>query len=146
MGNRHDHLAFDELLRRNGHIEIRENDCDAVHDYMDYGSETHRRDAPVHTDEGIDRWIRDGRNSFWDNILSGTVVGLTVGAIDPVVNVHGHKLSDFKRVALGHLVLDEFWTKYRMNSNSPEKDTDEVMQHAFDAFIRRGLHRARFRH
>jgi len=110
MGNRHDHLRFDDLLRDNGIINLSEYDCDQVHDRMDRdmyshgGPWQHQENDPMHNEEGIKRWIRDGRDSFFDGFLSG----LTFGRKDSM-NVHGHKLSDFLKVCYGHIVLDRYW-------------------------------------
>ena len=104
---------------------------------MDCRSETYSRNNRVHSEEGIDAWIKDGLNSFWDHILSGLTLGDAIS-----VNVWGHKLPHFKRIALGHIVPDEFWTKYDINSDRPGKGADEVIQYAF---VRRGLHTRRYR-
>jgi len=95
MGNRSDHLWFDEILRENGIIKLGEYDCDQVHEKMDIGENGHSRNAPHHSEEGIRRWVNGGHDSFWDSLFG---------------NVWGHRLGDFIRVALGHMILDEYWT------------------------------------
>lgn len=92
MGEGQDHLRFDRLLRDYGIIELDECDCDQVHDRMDgdmfrYGGPwQHQERDPMHCEEGIRRWVRDGRDSFWD----GIIIGFTLG-IFGTINVHGHK-------------------------------------------------------
>lgn len=139
MGRGNDHLRFDELLRDNGIIKLGEFDCDQVHDRMDrdmmsYGGPKHHQDRdPSHREGGIREWIRSGRDSFWDSFAS--ILGFSF---------YDHRMSDFVRVCLGHIVLDEFWAKYDMEGD-PQKTPDEVIELAFSTFQRRGHDTARFK-
>lgn len=129
MGNRDDHLRFDQILRDNGIIRLGEYDCDQVHEKMDYGEGSHSRNTPHHTEEGIREWVSSGHGSFWDSLFG---------------NAWGHQYGDFIRVALGHIVLDEYWTKYTMESN-PDRDRDEIFDMAYRTFVNRGYDTKRFR-
>jgi hypothetical protein len=129
MGNRSDHLTFDEILREKGIIELGEYDCDQVHEKMDLGEGSHSRNSPHHSEEGIRRWVNGGHDSFWDSLFG---------------DAWGHRYGEFIRVALGHIVLDEYWTKYTMNTD-PQRDRDEVFEMAYRTFVNRGYDKARFR-
>ena len=129
MGNRDDHLIFDQILRDNGIIRLGEYDCDQIHEKMDYGEGSHSRNTPHHTEEGIREWVSSGHGSFWDSLFG---------------NAWGHRYGDFIRVALGHIVLDEYWTAYTMESN-PQRDRDEIFDMAYRTFCRRGYDTKRFR-
>jgi len=92
-------LKFDEYLKEHGVITDR--DCSTVHDRMDrgiqvYGSLNHQYADYNHSDSGIRDWIRK-----WAHL----------GNQDT--------LTDYVRVALGHLVLDEVWSqdKLRVKKN-----------------------------
>jgi hypothetical protein len=130
------HLKLDRLLRENRIIEIGDGECDEVHDRMDmdmysYGGPwQHQDDDPHHTERGIRDWIGNGRDSFWDSLLHG---------------VWGHRDCDFVRVALGHMVLDQYWAKYRGDLDSGDKTSDEVVELAFRNFLSRNFDKARSR-
>ena len=130
------HLRFDNLLRDNGIIEIGDNECDEVHDRMDrdmysYGGPWQHQDSdPHHTESGIRDWVRSGRDSFWDSLFHG---------------IWGHRDCDFVRVALGHMVLDQYWAKYREDLESGDRTNDEVIRLAFQHFLSEGYDSARAR-
>jgi len=137
------HLRFDEILRNHGIIELSEYDCDQVHDRMDRdmmrygGSRVHQERDPMHTEEGIREWINHGRDSILDRIRAQFIGRPTL---------YDHRLSDFLRVCLGHIVLDAYWAKYGMyDSDSRERDIDEALDMAFQTYLRRGCKEKRFR-
>ena len=131
-----EHLRFDRILRENGVIELGDRECDEVHDRMDrdvhkYGGPwLHQDRDPHHTEDGIRDWVRSGRDSVWDSLFHG---------------VWGHRDCDFVRVALGHMVLDQYWAKYREDIESGEKTKDEVMELAFRHYCDYGYDSARSR-
>jgi hypothetical protein len=130
------HLRFDSLLRDNGIIEIGDYECDEVHDRMDremrkYGGPWQHQDVdPHHTESGIRDWVRSGRDSVWDSLFHG---------------IWGHRDCDFVRVALGHMVLDQYWAKYRAELESGDRTSGEVIELAFRHFLNEGYDSARSR-
>jgi len=136
---------FDRILRDHSIIELSEHNCDQVHNRMDRdmwnhdGSLHHQERDPYHNEEGIRDWIRHGRDCFWDNVF-------TLLSLGDNTNVGDHVSSDFVRVAFGHIVLDNYWAKYKPELESGEKTSDEVVRRAFDEFCRQGYDSARFRH
>ena len=97
MPTRRVHLKFDEYLREHGVIR-EDTNTDAVHNRMDkdlqvYGHWNHQYEDYYHDVNGIRDWINK-----WSHL----------GYQDT--------LTDYVRVALGHLVLDEMWSKYKFDS------------------------------
>lgn len=114
------HLKFDECLREHG--VIREDaDTDAVHNRMDkdlqvYGHWNHQYEDYYHDVNGIRDWI-----GKWSHL----------GYQDT--------LTDYVRVALGHLVLDEMWSKYKFDSE------EDLMKTAYRSYVQRGFGRCYFK-
>jgi hypothetical protein len=114
------HLKFDEYLREHGVIR-EDTNADAVHNRMDkdlqvYGHWNHQYEDYYHDVNGIRDWI-----SKWFHL----------GFQDT--------LTDYVRVALGHLVLDEMWSKYKFDSE------EELMKTAYRSYAQRGFGRCYFK-
>jgi hypothetical protein len=146
MPGRSMHLRFDEILQNNGIVspDFSKHDREAVHDrmdrdMMDYGGPKYHQDRdPMHNEEGIYDWINHGRGSFWDSIRAQFTGPPTI---------YDLRLSDFLRVCLGHLVLDQYWAKYGMYApDKREKDIDEALKMAFQTYRNRGYRERRFRY
>ena len=144
MENVADHSMFDSILRDHSIIELSEHNCDQVHNRMDRdmrnhdGTSHYQERDPYHNEESIRDWIRHGRDCFWDNVF-------TVLSLGDNTNVGDHASSDFVRVAFGHIVLDHYWVKHKVELESGEKTSDEVVRRAFDEFCRQGYDSMRFR-
>lgn len=113
------HLRFDEYLKEHGIIHGYAN-ADTVHDRMDrnlavWGPDRREMDF-YHSEEGIREWL--GKFSHF---------------------AYQETLTDYLRVAMGHLVLDD------MASRLPEKNTEELIKSAYRSFIQRGYHRKYFK-
>jgi hypothetical protein len=110
---------FDKYLIDHGVVYDR--DFSKVHDRMDrlvteYGS-AHRMLDEYHTEEGIRYlWLKR-----WQHLA------------------YQETLTDYLRVALGHLVLDD------MTSRHEHENEDELIKSAYRSFIQRGFHRKFFR-
>ena len=136
---------FDRILRDHRIIELSEHGCGQVHSRMDrdtsdHGQSLHHQERdPCHNEESIKAWIKHGRYCFWENII-------TLLSLDDETSVGGHALGDFVRVAFGHIMLDQYWAKYRLELESGEKTSDDVVKLAFDEFCRKGYDSARLRH
>jgi len=114
------HLKFDEYLREHGIICINTM-TDTVHDRMDrdpqvHGHWNHRYEDFYHDLGGIRTWIRK-----WSRLG------------------YQETLTDYVRVALGHLVMDEMWSKYEYESEY------ELIKSAYRSYIQRGFDRRLFR-
>jgi len=113
------HLNFDEYLREHGIITGYAY-ADKVHDRMDrdikkYGP-FHRELDYYHAEIGIRSWLQK-----WQHLA------------------YQETLTDYLRVALGHLVLDEMNSRYEYGSE------EELIKSAYRSFIQRGFHRTFFR-
>lgn len=120
MPTRRVHLKFDEYLREHGVI-CEDTKTEAVHSRMDrdlqkHGHWNHRYEDYYHHPDGIRDWIRK-----WSHLG------------------YQETLTDFVRVALGHLVLDEMWSKYEYENE------DELMKSAYRSYAQRGFNRCHFR-
>jgi hypothetical protein len=119
MPTRRIHQKFDEYLIEHGVIADR--DYSAVHDRMDrdlqvHGHWNHQYEDYYHDVSGIRDWIRK-----WSHLG------------------YQETLTDYVRVCLGHLVLDEMWSKYEFD------DTYELMKTAFRSFTQRRFDKTYFR-
>lgn len=113
------HLKFDGYLKEHG-IITGYTYADKVHDRMDrdlkkYGS-LHRDLDFYHCEEGIREWLQK-----WQHLA------------------YQETLTDYLRVALGHLVLDEMNSRYEFNSD------EELIKSAYRSFIQRGFGRCYFK-
>ena len=119
MPNRETHLEFDEYLKRHGVISDY-TFADSVHRRMDRGIKVfgadHRFIDFYHSEEGIREWLR-GMSHLANQVT----------------------LTDYLRVALGHLVLDD------MASRFPRKNTEELVKSAYRSFIQKGFDRKYFK-
>ncbi|MFP3984464.1 MAG: hypothetical protein ACLFU9_00375 [Candidatus Bathyarchaeia archaeon] len=120
MPTRRVHLKFDEYLREHA-IITGYTYAYKVHDRMDrdakkHGHWFHRETDFYHCEEGIREWLQK-----WQHLA------------------YQETLTDYLRIALGHLVLDE--VAYRF----PHKNEDELIKSAYRSFIQRGLHRKYFK-
>ena len=114
------HLKFDEYLRDHGVIR-EDRKTDAVHQRMDrdlqvFGHWNHQYEDYYHDINGIRDWIRK-----WSHL----------GYQDT--------LTDYVRVALGHLVLDEMWSKYAFESE------EELIKTAYRSYAQRGFGKCYFK-
>lgn len=119
MPDRRVHLKFDEYLIHHGIVNDR--GYNTVHDRMDrdlhrWGHWYHRELSPYHTEEGMRNWLRK-----WCRLA------------------YQDTLTDYLRVALGHLVLDEMWSKYEYENE------DELIESAYRSYAQRGFDRCFFR-
>lgn len=113
------HLRFDEYLKEHGVIHGYAY-ADSVHDRMDrdiavWGPE-HREIDFYHSEKGIREWLRRFSHLAYQETL-----------------------TDYLRVALGHLVSDDMASRYEY------KDDDELMKSAYRSFIQRGFCRKYFK-
>ena len=67
-------------------------------------------------------------------------------SLDDETNVADRTSGDFVRVVFGHIVLDQYWRKYKLELESGEKSSDDVVKMAFDKFLSQGYDSARLRH
>ena len=113
------HLEFDEYLKDhdiiNGYTYT-----NSVHKRMDrntkfFGPE-HREIDFYHSEEGIREWLRGFSHLAYQETL-----------------------TEYLRVALGHLVLDYMDSRYEYENEY------ELMKSAYRSFIQRGYHRKYFR-
>jgi hypothetical protein len=113
------HLKFDEYLKAHSVI-LDFTFAESVHNRMDKGVKKFGADHQLidfyHSEEGIREWLR----------------GMTHLASQ-------YTLTDYLRVALGHLVLDDM--KYRF----PEKKEGELVRAAYRSFVQRGFHQKYFK-
>jgi len=114
------HLKFDEYLREHGVI-CENTNTSAVHERMDrdlqtHGHWNHRYVDYYHDIDGIRAWVKK-----WSHLG------------------YQETLTDFVRVALGHLVLDE------IQSQGKWEDKDDLMKRAYRSFVMRGFDRCYFR-
>ena len=119
MPSRRVHLEFDEYLKDHGIINGYTY-ANTVHKRMDrgiivWGSE-HRDIDFYHSEEGIREWLRGFSHLAYQETL-----------------------TDYLRVALGHLVLDYMASRYEYENEY------ELMKSAYRSFIQRGYHRKYFR-
>ena len=122
MPDRRLHLKFDEYLRNKGIIHGYTYGY-MVHDRMDrnahkIGHWKHREWDYYHSEEGIRDWL--GR---WEHLA------------------YQETLTDYIRIALGHIVLDEIWSRRGYEFESE----DELIKSAYRSFIARGYHRKFYR-
>ena len=119
MPSRKVHLLFDEYLMDKGIVSDR--DYSIVHDRMDrdaqyWGGFLHRELDPYHTAQGVRDWLRK-----WCHLA------------------YQETLTDYLRVALGHLVLDEMDSKYKY------EDEIDLIRSAYRSYAQRGFGRCFFR-
>lgn len=119
MPSRRLHLKFDNYLKE--HDVIYDRDCSVVHDRMDrdlqvFGHWNHQYEDYYHDIGGIREWIKK-----WSHLG------------------YQETLTDYVRVALGHLVLDEMWSKYEFDNE------DELMKSAYRSYAQRGFGYCYFR-
>lgn len=112
-------MKFDDYLKDHGVIYDR--DCSTVHDRMDrdlqvFGHWSHQYEDYYHDIGGIRAWVRK-----WSHLG------------------YQETLTDYVRVALGHLVLDEMW------STREFADEDELMKSAYRSYAQRGFGNCYFR-
>ncbi len=112
-------MKFDEYLKEHGVIADR--DCSAVHERMDrdlqvYGHWNHQYADYYHYENGIRNWIRG-----WSHLANQETA------------------TDYLRVALGHLVLDEIW------SQDKTKSEEELMKSAYRSYAQRRFGNCHFR-
>ena len=113
MPSRSVHVQFDEYLAE--HRIISHWDYSTVHDRMDkdlqiYGHWNHRYEDFYHDIDGIREWIRS-----WSHLA------------------YPETKTDYVRVALGHLVLDE------IKSRQEWEDEYDLIKRAYRSFIARGF-------
>jgi hypothetical protein len=119
LPTRRTHLKFDKYLAEHGIVAYR--DYSVVHDRMDrlirkYGS-AHRMLDEYHREEGIRYlWLKK-----WQHLA------------------YQDTLTDYLRVALGHLVLDDIASRYWYNNEY------ELIKSAYRSYIQRGFDRCFFR-
>lgn len=114
------HLKFDEYLRAHNVI-CEKTVANTVHNRMDRDLQVfwhwnHRYEDFYHDPDGIRTWIRK-----WSHLG------------------YQETLTDYVRVALGHLVLDEMWSKYEYESEY------ELIKSAYRSYIQRRFDRCLFR-
>jgi len=114
------HIKFDEYLKEHG-IIYGYTYANIVHDRMDrdlkkHGHWAHREVDYYHHEMGIRDWLQK-----WQHLA------------------YQETLTDYLRVALGHIVLDE------MNSRYEYDNEDELIKSAYRSFIQRGFSRTFFR-
>ena len=114
------HLQFDEYLRDRG-VLCEETNTESVHGRMDrdvqvYGHWNHQYEDYYHDIKGVRSWIKK-----WSHL----------GSQDTK--------TDFVRVALGHLVLDDIW------SRNDWEDEHDLMKRAYRSFVARGFERSYFK-
>lgn len=114
------HLRFDEYLREHNVI-CEDTVTNSVHSRMDrdiqvFGHWNHRYEDYYHDIKGIRDWIRK-----WAHLG------------------YQETLTDYVRVALGHLVLDEIWSKQKW------EDEYDLMKKAYKSFVARGFDKCFFK-
>jgi hypothetical protein len=120
MPSRRLHLEFDAYLREHN-IIYEDTATNSVHDRMDrdllvYGHWSHRYVDYYHDIDGIREWIRG-----WSHLG------------------YQETLTDYVRVALGHIVLDDIWSRGRW------KDEYDLIKRAYRSFIAKGFDKCYFR-
>jgi len=119
LPSRRVHLDFDEYLKDHGVISGYTY-ANSVHARMDrginYWGPDHREMDFYHSEEGIREWLRGFSHLAYQETL-----------------------TDYLRVALGHLVLDYLASRYEYENKY------ELMKSAYRSFRRRGFHRKYFR-
>ena len=121
MPDRRVYLKFDKYLMQ--HEIIYDRDCSMVHDRMDrdfqvHGHWNHRYEDYYHNIDGIREWIKK-----WAHLG------------------YQETLTDYVRVALGHIVLDEMEYKYY----DAYESEDELIKSAYRSFIMRGFDKCYFK-
>lgn len=119
MPSRKTHLRFDEYLKEHGIIHD-DTSADKVHERMDrdlatWGAE-HREIDFYHSEEGVRDWLRKFSHFAYQETL-----------------------TDYLKVAMGHLVLDDIASRF------PDKDNEEIIKSAYRSFIQRGFDRKYFK-
>ena len=118
MPSRQLHLRFDEYLRDHGVITDY-TFADSVHDRMDRGvvvwGPGHRYVDFYHSEQGIRSWLR-------------SMTGIAYQAT----------LTDYVRVALGHLCLDD------VEARGEWTDENDLLKRAYRSFATKGYHRKKF--
>ena len=119
MPTRRVHLKFDQYLKDHDVI-YGYTFADTVHDRMDRGlviyGPDHRSVDYYHSEEGIRNWLRGFSHLAYQETL-----------------------TDYLRVAMGHLVLDD------IESRDEWIDEDDLIKRAYKSFIAKGFHRKFFR-
>jgi hypothetical protein len=119
MPSRRVHVKFDKYLIAHGLVG--ERNYLTVHARMDrdlqiHGHWNHRYEDFYHDVNGVRAWIRK-----WSHLG------------------YQETLTDYVRVALGHLVLDEMWSKYEYENEY------ELIKSAYRSYVQRGFDRCLFR-
>ncbi|MDH5266497.1 MAG: hypothetical protein OEW62_02325 [Candidatus Bathyarchaeota archaeon] len=118
MPNKRVHLKFDEYLKDHGIIRSYTY-ADSVHDRMDRGiivlGSEHRDIDFYHSEKGIREWLRGFSHLAYQETL-----------------------TDYLRVALGHLALDGMASRYEFENEYG------LMKSAYRSFIQQGYHRKYF--
>jgi len=113
------HLRFDDYLKEHGIIR-EATDGDTVHDRLDRGltvhGPDHRYSDYYHSEKGIRSWLR----------------GM-------VAIAHHDTLTDYIRIANGHIVLDEMEARFTYPSE------EELIKSAYRSFVQRGFDMKFFR-
>ena len=134
MSARDRHRLLDVLLRDSQIIRLQDEECGIVHDRMDSftgehgGQLKHKLIDPHHGEENIRRWMGGNRDSFWEDFFHC---------------IWGKRDSDYLRVALGHMVLDEYWKKYRNELEAGKRNAVNVVLLAYNKFVQRGYNKAK---
>jgi len=119
LPSRRIHLKFDEYLKDRG-IICGYTYADIVHDRMDRGltiwGPVHRYVDFYHSEEGIRSWLSRFQHLAYQETL-----------------------TDYLRIALGHLVLDD------IDSRGDWRDEEDLIKRAYRSFIARGYHRKFYR-
>lgn len=119
MPSRRVHLKFDEYLREKG-IIYGYTYANTVHDRMDrdvsYWGPDHRDIDWYHGEEGIRDWLKTFQHLAYQETL-----------------------TDYLRVCLGHLCLDE------ISSRREYRDEDDLIKRAYRSYIARGFERKYYR-
>ena len=120
MPSRRLHLEFDEYLRSHS-IICEDTIADSVHERMDrdvqvHGHWSHRYVDYYHDIDGIREWIKG-----WCHLG------------------YQETLTDYVRVALGHLVLDDVWSRREWT------DEYDLIKRAYRSFIARGFDKCYFK-
>lgn len=119
LPSRRVHLQFDEYLKDHGVIHGYTN-ANIVHDRMDrdvtYWGSAHRDLDFYHDEEGIREWLKGFQHLAYQETL-----------------------TDYLRVAMGHLVLDE------IERRGEWRDEEDLIQRAYRSFIARRFNRKYYR-
>ena len=119
MPSRRLHLRFDEYLKQKGVI-YGYTYANTVHSRMDrdasYWGPDHREIDFFHGEEGIREWLSTFQHLAYQETL-----------------------TDYLRVCLGHLCLDE------IHKRGKWRNEDDLIKRAYLSFVARGYHRKYYR-